>query len=263
MKTIDFLPDIYRQREALRRARMWWSCVVVIFSGAIGASAVTQAFLRHGTQLEFDKLGSEFAQAQSQVQELSTLQSQILRASNEASLYTYLENPWPRTQLIAEIVRPLPVAIRLTRINIAEEEQAKNAIQVGPRNLKAEEEAAAKATPPEKDLARLQDENERRQTTIEIDGHTSDVAKLHNFVGEVSRSPLVAGTTIKSLEAATNNQQGRTRFTLRLIVKGGYCQRGLDNLPAGPAPSSAAPGSVPPASATAQTASSRGPGGGG
>ena len=47
MKTIDFLPEIYRQREALRRARLWWGIVVVIFSGAIGASALAQAWLRH------------------------------------------------------------------------------------------------------------------------------------------------------------------------------------------------------------------------
>jgi hypothetical protein len=67
---------------------------------------------------------------------------------------------------------------------------------------------------------------ERRQTTIEIEGHTTDVPRLHEYVGEVSRSALVSSATIKSLEAGPANQQGRTRFTLRMSVRPGYCQRG-------------------------------------
>ena len=51
---------------------------------------------------------SEYAAAQTQVRELSTLQIADRRAGHEASLFTYLEHPWPRTQLLAEVVRPLP-----------------------------------------------------------------------------------------------------------------------------------------------------------
>ena len=65
-----------------------------------------------------------------------------MRAGHEASLYTFLKNPWPRTQLLAEVVRPLPDGIRLAKIDrILDEEQAKIAVQAGPRNVKAEEEA--------------------------------------------------------------------------------------------------------------------------
>jgi Tfp pilus assembly protein PilN len=233
MKSIDFLPDIYRQREALRRARIWWALVVVIFGGAIGASSLAQAWLRHGLAQQLDLLATEYDAAQKQVQELSGLQSQIVRMGNEASLYTFLQNPWPRTQLLAELVGPLPESIRLTKISIAEEEQAKTAIQIGPRNTKLEEEAAAKASSPEKDLARLQDEVGKRQTTIEIDGHTTDVAGLHTYVADLSRSAMIATATIKSLEAALANQQAKTRFTLRLMVRPGYAQRGDAALQAG------------------------------
>ena|SRR5437762_550575 len=226
MKSIDFLPDIYRQRDALRRARIWWAMVVVIFSSAIGASAVAQGWLRHGLAEQFDSLAAEYATAQTQVQELSAIQTQAVRAGQEASLYTFLENPWPRTQLLAEIVRPLPDGIRLTKINILDEEQAKTAIQIGPRNMKAEEEAAAKASGPEKDLAKLQEEVGHRQTTVEIEGHTADVPRLHAYVADLSRSPLIAGASPKSLESSGANQQTQTRFTLRLLVRPGYCQRG-------------------------------------
>jgi hypothetical protein len=228
MKSIDFLPDFYRQRESLRRARIWWAMVVVIFSSAIGASALAQAWLRHGLMQQFDSLAAEYASAQTQVQELSAIQTQVTRVGQEASLYTFLKNPWPRTQLLAEIVRPLPESIRLTKINILEEEQAKTAVQVGPRNMKAEEEAAAKAGGPEKDLAKLQEEVGRRQTVIEIEGYTSDVPRLHAYVSDLSRSPLIAGASPKSLVSSGANQQARTGFTLRLMVRPGYCQRGGD-----------------------------------
>jgi len=228
MKTIDFLPDIYRQRDALRRARIWWAMVVVIFSSAIGASALAQAWLRHELVQQLDSLAAEYASAQTQVQELSGIQTQMVRAGQEASLYTFLQNPWPRTQLLAEIIRPLPESIRLTKINVLDEEQAKTAVQVGPRNMKAEEEAAAKASGPEKDLAKLQDEVGRRQTTIEIEGHTADLPRLHAYVAELSRSPLISGASPKSLESSGANQTARTRFTLRLMVRPGYCLRGGD-----------------------------------
>ncbi len=226
MKSIDFLPDIYRQREAMRNARWWWGIVVVIFGTAISASAMAQAWQRHSVHEQLLALSADFAAAQAQVQELSNLQSQINRASHEASLYTFLENPWPKTQLLAQIVQPLTDSIRLNKIAIADEEQARSAVQVGPRNIKVEEDAASKASPPEKDLTRLLEETDRRQTTIEIDGHTADVPQLHTYVSELNRSPLIASATIKSLEAATAKEQVRTRFTLRLIVRPGYCQRG-------------------------------------
>jgi hypothetical protein len=225
MKLIDFLPDIYRQREIMRRARLWWGIVVVIFGSAIGVAATAQAWLKHNLVRQLDDLAPQYAAAQAQVQELSSLQADINRAGHEASLYTFLDSSWPRTQLLAELVRPLSTAIRLTQIHLAEEDQARSAIQAGPRNLKAEEEAAAKATPSERDLTKLQDENDRRQTAIEIDGHTADVAGLHRYVEDINRSPLIASANIKSLEAASANQQGRTRFTLRVIVRPGYCQR--------------------------------------
>ena len=55
MKTIDFLPDIYRQREALRRAAL------VGHGGRylqwrIAASALAQAWLRHSLHQQLDDL---------------------------------------------------------------------------------------------------------------------------------------------------------------------------------------------------------------
>ena len=223
MKSIDFLPEIYRQREALRRARLWWGAVVVIFGGAIGASATAQLWLRHSLERELRELAPQYAAAQAQVQELTALQTQITRAGHEANLYTYLDHPWPRTQLLAEVVRPLPDCMRLTQMHVGEEEQARQAAAAGPRSTRPDDQAAA-SSQPELDLLRLQDELDRRQATVELDGHTADVSRLHAYVAEVNRSPIIAQAHIKSLEAAAGNQASKTRFTLRLIVRPGHCQ---------------------------------------
>lgn len=224
MKSIDFLPDIYRQRDALQRARLWWMTVVVMFGGMIIAAAMGQAWLRHSLVEQLDDLAPEFAAAQARVQELATLQTQVARAGQEASLYTLLQSPWPRTQLLAEVVRPLNENIQLTRLALAEEELAKSTLPSVPRNDKQAEDAAAMASAAEKDLTRLAEENDRRQTAIEIEGHTMAVPQLHDYVSQLSRSPIIASATIKSLEAATTAHQRHTRFTLRLLVKRSYCQ---------------------------------------
>ncbi len=233
MKAIDFLPDIYRQRDALRRARIWWGFVVILFSGAIGASAGAQVWLRHGLRTQLDELEPLFISAQTQVRELADLQSQTVKAANEASLFTYIEHPWPRSQILADVVRSLPPSIRLTQIHISDEEMARSANQAGPRRPPGENEAGPKTSDAEQDLQKLQEEMDHRQTVVELDGNTADVAHLHEYLALLSRSSLIASASIKAMEATPGKGHDRTNFTLRLIVSPGFGQRGHE----GPAPS--------------------------
>ena len=116
MKNIDFLPEIYRQRDALRQARVWWGAVVLIFGTAIGLAAGAQFWLRHSIRSQVAVLQPQFNEAQTQVRELSALNAQITKAGRAAGLFTFLDDPWPRTQILAELVRPLPKSVVLTRI---------------------------------------------------------------------------------------------------------------------------------------------------
>src|SRR5262249_21698346 len=187
-----FLPEIYRQREALRRARVWWGLVILLFGSAIGAAATAQGLLRHSLHRQLQDLQSQYAAAQDQVRELTDLQTQTLQAAQVASLYTFLEHPWPRTQLLAEVVRPLPDSIHLLRIHIREEELPKIAVPAGPRRPAPAEQDPAKRPGAEQDLTKLLEEMDIRQTAIELEGRTADVGRLHQYVADVSRSPLIA-----------------------------------------------------------------------
>src|SRR5262245_36543866 len=108
MKNIDFLPDIYRKRAALRRAQVWWGIVVLIFGTAIGSAASAQYLLKCNIQRELRAIAPQYSESQLRVRELAGLQEQITAAARQARLVTWLEHPWPRSQILAEVVRPLP-----------------------------------------------------------------------------------------------------------------------------------------------------------
>jgi hypothetical protein len=233
MKNIDFLPEIYRERTALSHARIWWAIVGIIFGVAIGLMAGAQHLLRRSIQRQFDDLAPQFDQAQEQVQRLALLQSQNRAAGELAGLVTYLQQPWPRTQLLAEVVGPLPEDIHLTELIITEEELAKPDVQEGAgprrRNRQADTGQQDKLPPAVSDLGALRKAHDYKRAVIEVKGTVPEVAVLHKYVAALGHSPLVSRAQIKSLEsAATTMQEKPTQFTLRLQFKPSFGQPNSD-----------------------------------
>src|SRR5690349_13581296 len=113
MKNIDFLPNAYRERNALRNARAWWGVVVLVFGTVILATASVQVTWRRAVERELESLHDDYFAATQRDLELTRLQKQVQGASEAAALYTYLQHPWPRSQLLAAIARPLPEAVHL------------------------------------------------------------------------------------------------------------------------------------------------------
>ncbi|MEX2175603.1 MAG: hypothetical protein WD872_14665 [Pirellulaceae bacterium] len=244
MKNIDFLPDIYRHRTELAHARIWWGIVVVIFSTAIGSTAGAQYLLRQSIQRQIDELEIASVAAQRQVQLLTQLQQQNRTSGELAGLVTYLEHPWPRTQLLAELLGPLPPSIRLTELVVAEEETLRSsAPEPGQRRRgqRPDDSQQAKLSPPLADLETLRRQHDHKQPVIEITGTLADVAILHEYVTDLGRSPLVGRAQIKSLEStATGEQAGPTQFTLRLVFSASHAQPGPPgDKPANPAQAAA------------------------
>lgn len=229
MKNIDFLPEIYKQQGELRRARVWWGAVVLIFGTAIGLAAGAQFWLRHSIQRQLRELQPQFAQAQQQAGELASLNAQITKAGRAAGLFTFLEAPWPRTQVLAELIRPLPKSVQLNRIQIGEEEVLRAAQANGSarRRGRQAEEDGPQLSPLEQDLAQLRTDAERRQTFVDLDGRTQDVAELHAYVAEIGRSALFSSAQIRSLEAAPGDTLPvQTNFTVRAVLRPGYAVLG-------------------------------------
>lgn len=222
-KKIEFLPDIYRERAALRRARIWWLFVVLVFSAAIGSTAGAQFYLRRSVQRQLDALEPVFFAAKKQVEHLTLLQTQTRTAGQWAGLCTYLESRWPRTQLLAAVADPLPPELCLTEIKVFDEDLPRPATEEGAaprRSGRGNDPTEPKLPPAVSDLEQLRDENDYRQTVIEISGHTNDPERLHGYVEAVGKSPIIARATIKSLEASpAESKTKQTKFTLRVLVR--------------------------------------------
>ena len=241
MKNIDFLPEIYRERKALHHARIWWGIVVLIFSVAIGSTAGAQYLLRRSIQRQIDDLATQFKQAQEQVQRLAKTQTENRTAGEWAGLVTYLEQPWPRTQLVAEVVRPLPDSIQLTELNIMDEDAGRPATEeAGPRRRgrQTEDPQQARLSPAQSDLATLRKVHDFKRPVIAISGHVLHEEVLHEYVAQLARSPLVNEVHITAFEKVTTTQPDKpTQFTVRLVFRPSHGQ---------PDPDAAKPGLTPP-----------------
>ena len=179
MKNIDFLPDIYRERLVLRQDRIWWGIVVLIFSAAIGSTAGAQYLLKQSVQKQFDDLQPQYIAAQGQVKKLAQAQADTRTAGQWAGLITYLEQPWPRSQLVAEVIRPLPKTIRLTELIVAEEEFVRpTQEEPGPRRRnRPADQQSTKLAPALADLEELRKSHDNKRPVIEISGTVHDVQR--------------------------------------------------------------------------------------
>jgi hypothetical protein len=241
MQTIDFLPQVYRERNDLRKARTWWAVVLMVFGTVVVSTASIQYTWRRTVVRQLDDLGPRYAAAMLRDAELARLQTQIQAVSDAAGLYTYLQHPWPRTQLLAAVVAPVPKSIRLTDVLLTSEvtvQTTSDEASVASRRARGRAEKNEKREPPARqDLARLRDECDTQQTVVHITGTATDVQELHVYVGELGKSPLVASALLKSIEAIPQEPGAspKIQFRVQMVVRPGYGQRG------GPEPKAAAP----------------------
>jgi Tfp pilus assembly protein PilN len=223
MKSIDFLPDIYRQARADRSNRRWWCTIAGVFAIAILSAAVSQWMLRRRIETELAEVGPKYADALQREAELALVRQEIVRADEVAELYTYLSHPWPRTQLLASIVRPLPQSVRLTEITFGHE-----SLTAGPPLTPASSPPSGgkpSLSPAQADLLQLRSECDWRQPILSITGTASVLTELHAYVDQLGKSPLIAAAHLKGVEASADGQTaGQCRFQLHVVVRPGYGQ---------------------------------------
>lgn len=223
MKSIDFLPDIYRQARADRNARRWWCSIAAVFALGILTAVAVQWTLRRSIERELAEVAPKYAEALQREAELALVRQEIVREDEIAEFYAYLSHPWPRTQLLASIARSLPDSVRLTDVTISFE-----ALPVGPPIQPAfVDPASAKAaqSPARLDLEQLRGECDGRQTVLAITGTASTLTELHEYVDQLGKSPLIAAAHLKGVDASNNGRTiGEARFHLHVVVRPGYGQ---------------------------------------
>lgn len=230
MKNIDFLPSRYREGYAARAAVVKRWTIVLGISVIITPLAMYQYLVHASVVHSFVLVEPEFMQAQAKSQYMTRLQADLELARGEAALLTWLNHPWPRTQVLAHVHAPLPQSVRLTGVRLAKEPKAIANAELGGRNRAArraaesEVDAAAASRPAaEKDLLRLHDQLGQHDTIVTLTGITYSTTELHTYVALLRASPLFGKSELRSVESQPGQEQSKAQtFEIRLVLAPGH-----------------------------------------
>lgn len=224
--TIDFLPPRFREESARRKADAWRALVVALFISLILAAGWRQRQTRRTLTAELQLVNEQHAAVETRLHRLTELQGKLNRLQTQAELVTYLQHPWPRTQILAAVVEPLPQAITLNEIRFYQETSVPNPLLAAqPPKPKSERDAQgqlATADPAQHDLEKLRGAQQHRTTVVTLSGVTNDVAALHFYLGKLAEHRLIAKAELRSLERSERGTAGSSLFRARLLVRPPY-----------------------------------------
>lgn len=202
MRDIDFLPVQYRERHARREGTQRSVLVAGLFAGMLVAAGMAQGYVRRLAQRELADVAPQYEAAQRAAVQLAELQTKLQAVRATAQLHTYLQHPWPRTQLLAGLTQALPPNVALREMRIARD-VARDGGSAG-RQSQAEKEAQqqqlAKLTPAGRDLKSLRDTYDKSPVVIELSGTTTDDSALHRYLAALRKNDLFATVDLISSE---------------------------------------------------------------
>lgn len=233
---VDFLPAHYHERSTKRRTDLWRLGVVGLLGSVVAGTAWAAHRLHCQAQAELATVDALNGNSSSTKIRLAELQAQLQPLRARAELLTYLRFPWPKSQIVAAVVQPLPSAITLTRLHVVRESSDKPARQEPART--AASAPAANPTPEPSDLQRLRAECDPQRCVVQLAGTVSEPTALYEYLGRLSDQGLFARVELGPVEQVLGSQ-GPANFTARLTLRPGYGQPGR-SLPAGPRAGAAA-----------------------
>ncbi len=226
MLDLDFLPAQYHRRQARKRSTPWHVVVVLVFLGLGVLAAVGQHRQLRSLRVELALLAPQYEHATAVSAQLAQVQESLKETRAEAALFTYLQHPWPRTQLLRSLLEPLPEELFLTELEIANDLPTAARSSEPGLQPKSDENAMEALSPAERDLAELRQRNDALQTVIRITGSTDDGAALHRYLGELSTRSLFQKAELESIERMEGASSASARFRATVVVRPGYGQPG-------------------------------------
>ncbi|HWB00947.1 MAG TPA: hypothetical protein VG713_20790 [Pirellulales bacterium] len=222
-QTIDFLPLRYQEAVVQRRSKAWRLVVICAFGALLCLGAAGQHKLRHNVEAESAAVHDQFQVVQARSMRLDSLDHSLAALRARADLLTYLRHPWPRTQILAGILRPLPETISLRRVRIARESRT-----ASPTVIQSDAASAAdKLAPDVADLERMRRLSDAERTVAMIEGISTDDTELHRFLAALADESLFERAELVSMETSGHDRtSSQAQFTARVVVRPGYGQPG-------------------------------------
>ena len=232
MQDIDFLPAEFRQETANRHSHGWRAAGMFAAVALLFAVAVTQNQEYRRARGRLVTATAEYDTVVAQTRQRDELQPRWEAARADAGLFTYLRHPWPRTQILAAVLGPLPESITLDRVEIRTDvpRRANPSRALSRTQQEAEHAAGAKLPPAARDLRQLREKMDPSRTVATISGTTGRGGLVHQYLGELARSPLVAKAELDSLESITGQpdaegkEETQVRFAATIVIRPGYGQ---------------------------------------
>ncbi len=236
MHNVDFLPDAYRQKHARRRSQPWQAFVAFAIVALVIVATLAQQYRKHRIQNALADIGPVYEAAVVQQVQLAKTQLRLKEARAGAELYTYLRHPWPRTQLLSALVRPLPPAITLQQIQILREAPASTGTtEIRPGvDKKAEEDRLKLLGPADRDLAKLRGQYDVLRTVVVLTGTATEIDALHPYIGALDALEIFDKADLDSFNSIDHSNSGDVlQFRAVLAVQPGYGQPGGPTRPEG------------------------------
>jgi Tfp pilus assembly protein PilN len=238
VRDIDFLPEGYRQKTVRRKDWLWRVLVVVAFVALVAAATWIQQVRRRSAEARLALARQSEEAVNFQLQTLRGLQERLSALRQRAELIAYLHHPWPRTQILAEALLPLPDSVRLEELHVrqrpADEPTGRRGQRYVPESLPSERDLDG-LPPAVADLKRISREGESQPVTVLLIGTTTDAERLLAYVGQMKKVRLFSDAELLTIESRP--EPGRDaeslQFRVRITVRPGIGQ------PGGPAESDA------------------------
>lgn len=221
MQDIDFLPAKYREQHRQRRATMVRLVLLVSVAGTIVVAALTQHAERRRVMARLADMQLLHKDATARQAMLADLQGQLEQANAVAGLYTFLRHPWPKSQILTELIAPLPEAITLEQIEFVPVTKVIDPQQqtaVSPP-APAADAAAPQVLPAVDDLTTLRAQADTTLNEIRITGQTSDHAALHTYLMSLGQSSLLINPELESVDGVQGEDETAIRFTAHVTAR--------------------------------------------
>lgn len=216
---IEFLPKKYREKRkghSFQVSRLLLTVVVV--AGMAGVLFYQLAKL-HAVNLQVAAIDSEHEKIMQLMQEVERRRMDVADKRHHAKLLTFLDHPYPKSQIIAAIANPLPTEITITRLQITVEQLA----TTGAKPPSEKGKQAPKGHPMQLDLKQLIDDAKSHRCTVEVEGTTDDTSCLYTFLASLHQAEIIESAKIESIDPQQKSDGSEfSNFTAHVKVKRGY-----------------------------------------
>lgn len=229
MHEIDFLPIEYRQKHQRRQSQPWQLVSAVAIVGLVAAAFIGQRLNARHANEELAAIEPAYDAAVKLHQRVADGQKRLSNAKARAELITYLRHPWPRTQLLAALLGPLPDEIAFRQVHIARESSGVKSSYSGrsPADIKSAEEKRKSLAPAQRDLEDIGARVDPKKTVVVLTGTAKDSAALHRYLSDLDALDLFDKAELDSLSGVEGDQSaGEVQFRAVLTVLPGYGQPG-------------------------------------